>query len=431
MIMCLYRLLQLLAFPLFLIFLGVRSFRELGFAKSIPERFGYTKLQHLEGAIWFHAVSAGEVRAIAPLMRLMYSQFPDRPFVVTTMTSTGADQAKKLVGDFASHFFAPYDFRRGVKRVFGSMKPRMLVVVETEIWPNLIDVATEKGVPVVLINARMSARSALGYKRIGPLSRRVFSKLSFVGAQYQADMTRFIELGVPENKISVLGSIKFDLVLPENHKEEVSLIRESWGIENRPVWISASTHSGEEEILLVAHRRVLKDFKKALMILVPRHPNRAESILVLAAKLGLSASRLTQISDGIGSDVSIVVGDTMGDLLYLYGASSIAFVGGSLVAAGGHNPVEPALCGLPILMGPSQFNFHEVTQFFLSKGGLKIVTDADQIGGELATLFADTGKIDRIGQLSRQVVSENTGATEKTLYILTSLFHHKDDSHLD
>ena len=315
MIICLYRLLQLLAFPFFLVFLGMRSFREPDFAKSIPQRFGCNKLQHLEGAIWFHAVSAGEVRAIAALMRLMHSQFPDQPFVVTTMTSTGADQAKKLVGDFASHFFAPYDFRGGVKRVFGSMKPRILVVVETELWPNLIDVAAQKGVPVVLINARMSAKSALGYKRIGPLSRQVLRKLSFVGAQYPADMTRFVELGVPENKIGVLGNIKFDLVLPEGHREEVSRIRESWGIGNRPVWISASTHPGEEEILLIAHRRILMDFKKAVMILVPRHPNRAESILVLASKLGMSASRLSQISGGIGANVSIVVGDTMGDLL--------------------------------------------------------------------------------------------------------------------
>ena len=290
----------------------MRSFREPDFAKSIPQRFGCNKLQHLEGAIWFHAVSAGEVRAIAALMRLMHSQFPDQPFVVTTMTSTGADQAKKLVGDFAS---APYDFRGGVKRVFGSMKPRILVVVETELWPNLIDVAAQKGVPVVLINARMSAKSALGYKRIGPLSRQVLRKLSFVGAQYPADMTRFVELGVPENKIGVLGNIKFDLVLPEGHREEVSRIRESWGIGNRPVWISASTHPGEEEILLIAHRRILMDFKKAVMILVPRHPNRAESILVLASKLGMSASRLSQISGGIGANVSIVVGDTMGDLL--------------------------------------------------------------------------------------------------------------------
>ena len=431
MIICLYRLLQLLAFPFFLVFLGMRSFREPDFAKSIPQRFGCNKLQHLEGAIWFHAVSAGEVRAIAALMRLMHSQFPDQPFVVTTMTSPGADQAKKLVGDFASHFFAPYDFRGGVKRVFGSMKPRILVVVETELWPNLIDVAAQKGVPVVLINARMSAKAALGYKRIGPLSRQVLRKLSFVGAQYPADMTRFVELGVPENKIGVLGNIKFDLVLPEGHREEVSRIRESWGIGNRPVWISASTHPGEEEILLIAHRRILMDFKKAVMILVPRHPNRAESILVLASKLGMSASRLSQISGGIGANVSIVVGDTMGDLLYLYGVSNVAFVGGSLVSSGGHNPVEPALCGLPILMGPSQFNFQEVARFFLSKGALKIVTDADQIVVELAALLTDTEEIDRIGQLSQQVVSENIGATERTLYMLASIFDQTDDSHCE
>ncbi len=414
----LYALVLWLALPLVVLRLFWRGWRNPDYRPRRRERFGFVPAGIPPGAVWFHTVSAGESIAAAPLIRQLALARPELPILVTTMTPTGAAQVQRLLGDRVHHCYAPYDFGFAVARFLRLLQPRLLVLMETELWPNLIGRSKARGMPVLAINARLSERSARGYGRLGWLVRPMLAQLDFVACQYPDHLQRFLALGLPPSAGAALGRIKFDARLPADHAQQVATLASQWRLgSQRPVWIAASTHAGEDEQVLAAQRLLVAQRPDALLILVPRHPERFAAAAELAAKMLLSR----RLSQGPGADsdrLQVLVADSMGQLLILLGLAQVAFVGGSLVPVGGHNPIEPALVGLPVLMGPSVFNFADVVARFQTAGVLQQVADAAALAAAVQALLADRAHCQQLGQQAQQVVTQNQGAGERLLRLL-------------
>ncbi|MCZ6641502.1 MAG: lipid IV(A) 3-deoxy-D-manno-octulosonic acid transferase [Gammaproteobacteria bacterium] len=424
MLKSLYQVLLVCAVPWVLVRLRWRARKEPEYGKRIRERFGHVPQDVPNGPIWFHTVSAGETIAAASLIRQLTEEFTELPFLVTTMTPTGSAQVRQKLNDCVSHCYAPYDFRWGVKRFFDAVQPRLLVLVETELWPNMIDEASKRNVPVLLVNARLSERSAQGYGRVSSITRHMMSQLHFVACQFPDHAERFIRLGADPSRVDVLGSVKFDVELTADHDERVRHLQATLSLGDRPVWIAGSTHPSEEEVVLAAHRLVHERHPDACLLLVPRHPSRTQTVVRLARQAGFRTGQMSAIdAKHSNPSMDVIVADTMGQLLYLYGLSEVAFIGGSLVPAGGHNPIEAAICAKPLLMGPEVFNFRDVVAAFHDSGALQLVHDAEDLAANVAELFADTAERKRRGEVALQVVADNTGTTHRLLELLRAEIH--------
>ena len=405
----LYATLLVLAYPFVVLLLIWRGARNPEYRGGRRERLGWAYAEVPRDVVWVHAVSAGEVIAAAPLIRRLITLLPETRVLVTTMTPTGANQVRRLLGSRVSHCYAPYDFPWALRRFMKRVRPQLLVLMETELWPNMVRMSVARGIPVVLINARLSERSARGYRRIAGLTRSMLSQLTWIAAQYPEHAQRFLDLGAPPAIVDVVGNVKFDVEMPDDFRERVAALRTRWQTSGRPVWIAASTHDGEDEIVLDAHRRLLETSPDALLILVPRHPQRFDSVAELASD-GLVMRRMTDTS---GSQAQVILGDTMGQMIYLYGVAQIAFIGGSLVAHGGHNPIEAAATGLPLIMGPHDFNFAPVAAAFEAAGCLHRVADATTLAESLSGLFDDPERRAAEVRCAREVVASNAGATDR------------------
>ena len=414
----LYRLLLAVAYPWVHIRLRLRSRREPDYAERIEERFGRLPNSLPVGPIWFHTVSAGETIAAAPFISRLSAEMPGTPFLVTTMTPTGSAQVTARLGDSVAHCYAPYDFESSVARFFDRIRPRLLVLMETELWPNMLAAAEQRDVPVLLVNARLSERSRRGYARVGALTHEMLNRISFIACQYSEHAERFLALGARPDRLGVLGSVKFDVELASDHVQRVEQLVEVWDLADRPVWVAGSTHAGEEQILLEAHRQVLTKLDGALLIIVPRHPYRSEEVCLIINQAGLRYRRMSEGGGMNPAELQVIVGDTMGELVYLYGLSSIAYLGGSLVSVGGHNPIEAAICGQPLLMGPETFNFPDVVSAFADAGCLTLVSSSEEIAARVIGCFSDVELQARQGAIARSVVDANTGATERLLNLL-------------
>ncbi|MFM7121357.1 MAG: 3-deoxy-D-manno-octulosonic acid transferase, partial [Gammaproteobacteria bacterium] len=369
----LYRLALSLLRPLLPLRLYWRARREPDYGERRSERFGRIDSPVPAGAVWIHAVSAGETLAVGPLVDRMRATRPDLPVLITTMTPTGKDAVQTRFAGAVPHAYAPYDFPDAVARALDAVRPALLVLVETELWPNLIAAAHRRKIPVLLINARLSARSARGYRWGGRLVRRMMRRLEHVACQYPAHAARFAALGVPADRLSVTGSVKFDLTLPAGLDEHARALRQRLGLGSAPVWIAASTHPGEEALVLEAHHRVRQRIPDARLVLAPRHPQRATEVAALcrAAGFAVRLSGTDRALSGPSDDPhgtqqardaqeAIVLVNAMGVLLPHYALADAAFVGGSLIPVGGHNPIEPALIGVPMMVGPHVHNFADV-----------------------------------------------------------------------
>ena len=412
-----YQLLLLIAFPWVHVRLRWRARREPAYGERIAERFGHVPSTIPRLPIWFHTVSAGETIAAAPLIETLSREFPQADFLVTTMTPTGSAQVAAKLSQSVAHCYAPYDFSRSVRRFFERVEPRLLVLMETELWPNMVATAHARKTPALLVNARLSVRSARGYARLGAMTKQMLSELRFIACQYPDHAQRFLDLGADPARVGALGSVKFDGRRPDDHVERVAHLNAQWTLGQRPVWIAGSTHPGEDEIVLAAHRRVSEDFPDAVLLLVPRHPARADAVAELIAAAGFNCLRQSQ-SDASDAAPDVILGDTMGQLLYLYGLSDVAFLGGSLVSVGGHNPIEAAICAQPLIMGPETFNFPDVVAAFSDAGCLTLVSDAESLASSVLGYFADPARTREHGLAAQEVVASNTGATQRLLDLL-------------
>lgn len=416
MLQTLYTILLYLIQPLIWLRLWLRGRKAPAYRRRWSERYGFCAEKVKPNGIMLHSVSVGETLAAIPLVRALRHRYPSLPITVTTMTPTGSERVRSAFGNDVYHVYLPYDLPCALKRFFDQVNPKLVIIMETELWPNLITELHRRDIPLVIANARLSERSAAGYKKIGSLTRRILRRTTLIAAQNQEDGERFIDLGLPRSHLAVTGSLKFDIsVTPELAARAVAL-RRQWA-SRRPVWIATSTHEGEEAIILAAHRELLNRFPDLLLILVPRHPERFPTTQALTQSLGFSYT-LRSSGEVPAADTQVVIGDTMGELMMLYGIADIAFVGGSLVERGGHNPLEPAAHAIPVLMGPHTFNFKDICLKLSEAGGLITVKDTDSIVKEVNSLLTDEDYRLYYGRHAVEVLHQNQGALQRLLTLL-------------
>ncbi len=419
----LYTLLFHLALPFVLVRLFWRARRAPAYRKRIGERFAVGLPDLQPGGIWVHAVSVGESIAAAPMIRELKARYPQLPITVTCMTPTGSERIKALFGDAVQHCYLPYDFPWAASRFLEKLQPKLAVVMETELWPNHIHQCARRGIPVALANARLSERSARGYARFARLTAPMLAELSLIAAQTEAEAERFRQLGAREPSVQVTGSIKFDLSIAPSLPERALQLRQQWDALSRPIWIGASTHTGEDEILLAAHRLVLAERPDALLILVPRHPERFRSVHELCCKQGFSTVRRS-LAEPPQAETQVMLGDTMGELLFLFALADVAFVGGSLVPTGGHNLLEPAALGKPVLTGPHLFNFLDIAAQLRDAGALAELSNARELASTLEAFWSDTERAERARTAGLAVLKNNQGALARLLAGLERLLQH-------
>ena len=410
----LYNLLIHLGLPLALLALYKPKKGKPGFGKRWAEHLGRAPATGQEAPLWIHAVSVGETLAISPFIRALKAEQPSLPILLTTTTRTGAEQAAKL-GDLVVHRYAPLDYPWAVSSFLATFKPRALWVMETELWPNWLAACEAHHLPVTILNARLSERSCQRYARFQGAFDALSRPLTHLLCQHQDDADRFHRLGIGRERLAVTGSIKFDIQFGDEVQARGRALRQQLGQEG-PVWIAASTHHGEDEQVLAAFDRVLKAHPSALLILVPRHPERFARVAELCAPYGCVLRSHCQGQDKPVSETDkVYLGDTMGELPLMLAAADLAFVGGSLVKIGGHNLLEPAALGKPCLTGPAYFNFSDITRQLVAQGGAAVVADADALGDKVNMLLGDAGARRQMGEQARAVVLRNQGALARTL----------------
>ena len=416
--------------PLVCLRLWWRGRRVPGYRRRWRERFGFIPPVSAGGEtpplIWVHAVSVGETIAAVPMIERLQQQFPHHMIAVTTTTPTGSDRVSAMLGDSVYHCYAPYDLPDAVARTLRRLRPELLIIMETELWPNLVAACHRRGIPVLVANARLSEKSARGYRRFAGLTAPMLAQIATVAAQYDDDGERFVSLGLPRRNLAVTGNIKFDFALSEQQRLQAAALAAQWrgqgpdDSEGRPVWLVASTHPGEEEILLDAFVAVRERHPQTLLVLVPRHPDRFDAVAALCQRRGFSLRRRSR-GEAPAADTAILLGDTMGELPVFYGACDLAFVGGSLVPVGGHNLLEPAAWGKPVLSGSRLFNFAEISSLMLAGDALLICDDAASVAAQVTALLDDPGARQRRGRAAEAVVAANRGAMDRLLAIVARL----------
>ncbi|KIE19470.1 3-deoxy-D-manno-octulosonic acid transferase [Vibrio sinaloensis] len=391
----LYTLLLVIVAP-FLLFSLYRSRpNKPKFGSRWKEHFGITPaLNNKKSPIWIHAVSVGESLAATPLIKTLKKKQPDQPIIVTTTTSTGAEQIAKL-GELVDHRYMPLDFGFTVNRFIKAIKPSQLLIIETELWPNTLHAVAQAGVPITIVNARLSEKSRQNYARIRPLFNQMSNNLSKVLCQTEADANRFASLGVNASKLHITGSIKQDIQASEQDLESGQQLRNTLG-NNRPVWIAASTHKGEDELALLVHQEIIESYPNALLILVPRHPERFDSVYELCLEQNFKTTRrsLTPLPTG---EVEVYLADTMGEMMTLLAAADICFMGGSFVGkkVGGHNVLEPIALGIPTITGPSYYNFQHIVETLSAKQAVEVINEKEQLAPSILNLISNPRNIDQ------------------------------------
>jgi 3-deoxy-D-manno-octulosonic-acid transferase len=405
----LYRLALLLAAPLIPLRLLWRGRRERGYLEHWRERLALGPAP-VTGALWIHAVSVGEMRAAQPLISALRTAHPDVPLLLTCMTPTGRATAESLYGDFAHIRYLPYDYAWLVRRFLRSARPRVGIVMETELWPNLLRAADREGVPMVLANARLSERSARGYARLPALVRACLQRFTVVAAQTGDDVARLEKLGA--RAAYVTGNLKFDIDPPHAQLERGAAWKAGWGA--RPVLLAASTREGEEALLLRAFAATAP--ASLLLMLVPRHPQRFDAVAALIESSGLPCQRRSEFN---GTDLSpqtrVLLGDSLGELFAYYAACDVAFVGGSLMPLGGQNLIEAASVGRPVLVGPHTFNFEEATRLAVEAGAAMRVNSASELMQAALHLSRDEPRRTAMSEAARVFAQAHRGATQRVM----------------
>ncbi len=410
-----YTLILALAAPLLLFGLYRSKANKPKFGARWKEHFGITpKLDGQTRPLWIHAVSVGESLAAIPLIKAIKAQTPEQRIVVTTTTSTGAEQIAKL-GNLVEHRYMPIDFAFAVRGFLKAVNPAKMLIIETELWPNTLATVHKANIPIIVVNARLSEKSQQNYAKVQPLFNLIHPCLSKVLCQSQADADRFAKLGVATEKLCVTGSIKFDIHISDEIKCKGAELRAQLG-QDRPIWIAASTHKGEDEQVLAAHRQVLESHSNALLILVPRHPERFDSVFELCQAQGFETIRRTQQQD-VTDSTQVYLGDTMGEMLILLGAADVCFMGGSLIGdkVGGHNVLEPAALGVPVIIGPSYYNFTEIIDKLMAQKAIMIGDDKTQISTYVLQLLSEPQVRKRLAWNAYTFLQASMGCTHKII----------------
>ena len=400
-----------------------RGLRDRSYWQGLAERFGFGRPLP-NPSIWLHAVSLGEMSAAAPLVRALHSRYPRLALAVTAATPAGRARAQALFAEFAVVRFLPYDTPGSVRRFLERIRPRIAIIMETELWPNLFHECERRHVPVVLASARLSAKSVSRYRRLGGLFAGVFTRGVAVAAQSVEDAERFKSIGASADQTHVIGNVKFDVGRDAGIIESGKMLRAAYGA--RPVWVAGSTHAGEEEQVLEAHALLQAHRPDSLLLLVPRHKDRFVAVADLLARRRVKFARrsdMARSATGAGSplDTQVLLVDTIGELAAFYASADVAFVGGSLVPIGGHNLLEPAALGLPVLTGPSHFNSQEIALLLLRRGAALQVADPKELAAVLQRLFDEPADRRRIGGIGTSIVEANRGSVERLLALIEPL----------
>lgn len=416
----LYTLIFYLALPLILLRLLLRSRKAPAYRQRISERFALGLPRLKQGGIWLHTVSVGESIAAAPFVRALQAAYPDLPITLTCMTPTGSERIRAMFGDDVQHCYMPYDLPCMARRFLNNARPQLAILMETELWPNHIRQCDRTGIPVMLANGRLSERSARGYGRFPKLVAPMLQQLQALAVQTGMEAQRFIGLGASAERVHVTGSIKFDMQIDEQLPQKAGQFKAGWQPANRPAWIAASTHIGEDEQILQAHARVLQEQPDTLLILVPRHPERFGSVYQLCETSGMQTLRRSA-NEPVQTQHQILLGDSMGEMMLYYALSDLAFVGGSLVAHGGHNVLEPAALGKPVLTGPHYFNFLDIAGQMQQAGALCEVQNADELADGLLHLWRQPEQRAAMEQAGYQVLHNNQGALKRLMGVVAGI----------
>ena len=408
----LYTLLLYLLAPLVMLRLAWRGLRAPDYWRRWPERFGSIRPAIGERVIWLHAVSVGEVQAAEPLIRMLL-QKPHYSLLITTTTPTGSARAAELFGDEIELLYAPYDLPGVVARFLDRIQPRLGIVMETELWPNLFNGCRKRDIPLLLVNGRLSARSTAGYRRVPGLMRRTLAAVTAIAAQTPRDARRFASLGADPERITVTGNLKYEPAVQPGLLEQAGELRRQWGV-SRPVWVAGSTHEGEDELVLDAFRQVRRQLPDCLLVLVPRHPERFSEVAALCNRRGYRTV-LRSERTFCTSDTDVFVGNTMGELTLFYAAGDVAFVGGSLVHRGGHNLLEPAAAGIPLVSGPHVGTFQEICELLERVGVCRRVENVTDLAEVVSHWLLHEEERQRAGQRGRETVEKNRGALASVL----------------
>ena len=425
----LYSVLMVLLAPAAFAVVLCRGLRDRSYWQNLGERFGWGRTARGSPGIWLHAVSLGEVAAAAALLRALRDRYPGVPLVLSTATPTGRAQAQALFGDEIDIRFLPYDTPGSVARFLTRVHPRLAIIMETELWPNLLYECRRRGVRVVLASARLTPKSVSRYRRFGTLFSGAVATTTLIGAQTSEDAERFVAIGAARDRTHVIGNVKFDMRLGSSIIEQGRELRRLL-IGARPAWVAGSTHEGEEEQVLNAHAALCLTFPDALLLLVPRHPQRFESVANLLLRRGTSFDRRSS-ADAAGAAgaagaaargiVQVLLVDSVGELAALYAAADVAFVGGSLVPVGGHNLLEPAALGVPVITGPYNANSGDIARLLVEMGGAVQVTDAPALTLALRRFFADPDFRQRAGDAGREFVARHRGSVARLLKLIEPL----------
>lgn len=422
----LYSLFLYLILPIVLLRLLWRSRSNSAYRRRISERLGFVSIESKLPIIWVHAVSVGESIAAKPLVELLLEKYPEYHVLVTTTTPTGSDRVTSMFGNRVSHVYFPYDLPDAVARFINKVSPSLLVVMETEIWPNLYAKCKNKSIPIIIANARLSERSTSSYLKIKSLVKETLSQVTTIAVRSEVDSERFIKLGARLEQIEIVGNIKFDVQLNQLQIEEGKQRQQNWGTD-RPVWVAASTHKGEDEIILSLHQQLLEDIPDLLLIIVPRHPERFEDVHLLCKNFEGGKNNYLRHSLQThyqGKNVSLILGDSMGELQSWYATANVVFIGGSLVNTGGHNPLEATALGVPVVSGKYMFNFDDISNQ-LTKEGLMTICENEKELRESVRNWLDGDlsiqqKIEFVSK-SKKFMQQHQGVTARLDYLVSKL----------
>lgn len=416
-----YNLLLILILPLYRLRVWQRSRHQPDYQAEVSQRFGDFAPAKQMGVVWIHAVSVGETNAAQPIIQHLLDQ--GHAVLVTNTTRTGQARVRQLFTHQVESVFLPVDTMALMTQFFDQYQPKLIGLIETELWPNVIHIAAQRQIPTILLNARLSEKSSKGYAKFANLTRPMLQQLSCIAAQDQATAERFIVLGADAKRVVVTGSLKFDLQPPEQSLQQAEQLQAAWQLEGRQIIVAASTHDPEENQILNIFKALHQRHPQTCLIIVPRHPERFDRVAGLIEEKGWTLARRSA-GQAITPDTAVYLADSMGELWIWYALADMAFVGGSLAANGGHNPLEPARLAVPIVMGSQTFNFAQIVQSLIDAGGLVQVSDVSGVYATFAAWCENPTQAKQVGQNGLQILTANQGALARQLALLDGLPDH-------